>query len=43
MDTHVDDSARPIIAGSRMTRTQTNKDVIKFSIPFANTETFQTS
>ena len=41
--TYIDDNARPIMAGSGITRSQTNKDIIKFSIPFANTVTFQTS
>ena len=41
--TYIDDNARPTMAGSGITRSQTNKDIIKFSIPFANTVTFQTS
>ena len=43
MGTHIDESARPTMAGSGITSSQTNKDIIKFSIPFANTVTFQTS
>ena len=31
------------MAGSGITRSQTNEDVIKFSMPFANTVTYQTS
>ena len=31
------------MTGSGITRSQTNKDIIKFSVPFANTVTFQTS
>ena len=41
--TYIDDIARPTMTGSGITRSQTNKDIIKFSVPFANTVTFQTS
>ena len=41
--TYINESARPTMAGSGITRSQTNKNIIKFSIPFANTVTFQTS
>ena len=39
--TNIDDSARPTMVGSGITRSQMNKDVIKFLITFANTVTFQ--
>ena len=38
--TNIDDSARPTMVGSGITRSQMNKDVIKFLITFANTVTF---
>ncbi len=41
--TYIDNSARPTMAGSGITRSESNENVIKFSIPFANTVTFQTS
>jgi hypothetical protein len=41
--TYIDDSARPTMAGSGITRSETNENVYKFSIPFASTVTFQTS
>ena len=41
--TYIDDSARPAMASFGITRSETNKNIIKFSIPLANTVTFQTS
>ena len=41
--TYIDDSARPTMAGSGITRSETNENVYKFSIPFASMVTFQTS
>ncbi len=41
--TNIDDSARPIISRSRITRSETKNDLIKLKIPFARTVTFQTS
>ena len=41
--TFIDVSARPTIAGTGITRSQSNDNLIKFIIPFAKTVTFQTS
>ena len=35
--TYIDDSARPTMARFGITRSETNKNIIKFSIPFAKT------
>jgi hypothetical protein len=41
--TYINDSARPTLAGSGITRSETNENIYNFSIPFANTVTFQNS
>jgi hypothetical protein len=41
--TYIDDSARPVISGSGITRMKTNDNRIKFLIPYAKTVTFQSS
>ena len=41
--TYIDDSARPVISGSGITRSETNDNRIKFLIPYAKTVTFQSS
>ncbi len=41
--TCIDDSARPIISRSRLTRSETKDNLNKFKIPFARTVTFQSS
>ena len=41
--TYIDNNARPTMASFRITRSETNKNIIKFPIPFAKTVSFQTS
>ena len=41
--TYIDESARPVISGSGITRSETNDNRIKFLIPYAKTVTFQSS
>jgi hypothetical protein len=40
---NIDDSARPVISGSGITRSEPNDNRIKFLIPFAKTVTFQST
>ena len=41
--THIDERALPIMAGSGITRSESNANLIRFVIPYAKTVTFQTS
>ena len=41
--TYVDERALPIMAGSGITRSESNANQIRFVIPYAKTVTFQTS
>jgi hypothetical protein len=41
--THIDEGALPIMAGSGITRSESNANLIRFVIPYAKTVTFQTS
>jgi hypothetical protein len=41
--TYIDESARATMAGSGIIRSEANTNLIKFTIPFAKTVTFQTS
>jgi hypothetical protein len=41
--TYVDERALPIMAGSGITRSESNANLIRFVIPYAKTVTFQTS
>jgi hypothetical protein len=41
--TYIDERALPIMAGSGITRSESNANLIRFVIPYAKTVTFQTS